>query len=101
MQIILPMITGIDQFLEAKQVVEEVKEDLRQRGVPFDEELRLGSMVETPAAALIADRLAQVCDFLSIATNDLIQYCLSVDRANPRTAHLSQPTHLCVLRLLG
>jgi len=100
MRIMFPMITGIDQLLEAKQVVEEVKEDLRARGVAFSEDVKLGSMVEVPATALIADRLALECDFFSVGSNDLIQYCLAVDRANRRTAHLYQPTHLGLLRLL-
>ena len=100
MRIMFPMTTGIDQLLEAKQVVEEVREDLRRRDVPFDDLVQIGTMIEVPAAALIADRLAQECDFLSIGSNDLIQYCLAADRGNRRTAHLYQPTHLSVLRLL-
>jgi phosphotransferase system enzyme I (PtsI) len=100
MQIMFPMITGVDQFLEAKHVLEEVKDDLKSRGVEFDESIKLGSMIEVPASAVIADKLAQHCDFLSIGSNDLIQYVLAVDRTNRRTAHLYQPLHLGVLRLL-
>lgn len=99
-QLMLPLVTQVEEVDQTRGIVAECLEELRREGVPAADDLPVGVMIETPAAALLADELARCSDFLSVGTNDLTQYILAVDRGNARLASRFTPFHPAVVRTL-
>ncbi len=100
-RILVPMLSSVPEITQTLHLIENAKQSLRQEKIPFDEKIQIGGMIEIPAAALCLDIFMRKLDFLSIGTNDLIQYTLAIDRADDSVAHLYDSLHPAVLRLVA
>lgn len=98
--IMLPMISSVEELREAKSIIQEVKDELKNKNIKFDENIEVGIMIEIPSAALMAESLAKECDFFSIGTNDLIQYTVAVERGNEKIEKLYSKYHPAVIKLI-
>lgn len=100
-KILLPMISTIEEVMQVKNIIKDIKDDLSRKKIPFDDSIEIGCMIEVPAAALAIDLLSPEVDFFGVGTNDLIQYLLAIDRDNEKINYLYEPLHPIILRLLS
>ncbi len=99
-QCMIPMLSNLEELRQVLTIIEEVKQELSSENIVYDPEVKVGGMIEVPAAAITADQFAQALDFLSVGTNDLIQYTLAIDRVDDEVNYLYDPLHCSILRLV-